>query len=146
MTIKGIDETKAAMLRYVDAITQDKLLREILHEACEPMAALARSNFQGAGSVYPHGGGPYTLSGETVANIKIRDLPTEGTRVRVAIGGGGGKNGRGYILHFLENGTAHNRAYPVLRPALDSEGPQLAGRVAAAFRKIVGPMWREVFR
>lgn len=147
VVVRGVEETKARLISFANAIASEKVAYEALHAAAEPIAATARAYFQSAPSKpqYPHGGGPYNLTAQTSADIKVRDLAPSGDVIKVSVGGGGGKTGRGYVLHFLEHGTSHNRAYPVLRPAFDAERDEIVPRVTAVIRRLVGPLWREVF-
>lgn len=131
--ITGFEETKSALRQYARDLADEKACRRVLREACRPLLYLVRQNLR-----------PHRKSGLTEADVDVYDRPRDLPGVvRVAVGGsnrGGGK-GRGFILRFLELGTSHNRAYPVLRPAWDSEEPMIVSRIAAGLRKRLGRGW-----
>lgn len=124
-----IEETKRQLRTFTTQLKEEKLCYTVLYVACFPLMQRIKQNLR-----------PHKVTGLTALDITIVKLPVvEPGVVRVAIGATGGKGGRGYIVRFVELGTAHNRAYPFMRPAWDSEQRFILRRIAAAYRARVGP-------
>lgn len=125
VTVRGAKETIAAFTDYVERFADEDLAREILTEACEPIAERMRENLA-----------PHHRSGETEADIAVMDdeSPAPGVAV-VAVGLSKGKDGRDFVGRFLEDGTIKQAASPWARPAVDAEAPRHLDRLAEGYRK-----------
>lgn len=122
-----VDRVKKQFNQFVEAVSEEKLARSILREAVKPIEVQIKLNLQ-----------PHRVTGLTEEDVRTFDMPTEpGPTVRVAVGASGNKRGRGFILRFLELGTSHNRAFPVVRPAIDEHGPAVLSRVTEMYRKVL---------
>lgn len=126
--ITRVEETKRQLRAFADRLSDDALGRKVLRAAVFPLMQAIKRNLK-----------YHRVTGLTEIDISIVDMPdSEPGVVRVAVGGTGGKGGRGYIMTFLENGTSHNKAYPTIRPAWDSERPLLTRRIASELKARLG--------
>lgn len=129
--ITGFEETKASLRQYARDLADEKAIRLVLREAVVPLLYRIRQNLR-----------PHRKSGLTEADIDIWNRPTEAGVVRVVVSGTKRKKeGRGFIIRFVELGTAHNRAFPFMRPAWDAEKGLLTARIAAGLKRRLGPGW-----
>ena len=97
------------LLKMLPQRMSRKIVRAALRKAARPMLKDAKAGIPKKSK---------QNSGKTRRDLKIRNIPNS-KPLAVAIAGSRAKNGRDYIMRFLEFGTVKQTARPFLRPAFD---------------------------
>src|SRR5689334_20899326 len=109
--VTGIEEANATVRGWADTLADEKFGLEVLLEASQPLAQRIKENLE-----------PHRRTGKTEADVHVAEIQSPGPGIaKVAIGASGGKSGRGREVTWLEFGTPHEAASPIVRPAWDSE-------------------------